>query len=264
MTEPAATAEPFELEGIVNLRDVGGQSTRDGRRVRTGVLYRSGQLDQTGDLAELAELGLHVVFDLRGVDELEVAPDRVPDGVEVVHLDVLSGSRERIATHLTDLFKDPEAVTGILRSGAVEEHYRATYRNLVLLDSARQAYARLFTELAERDGIALFHCTAGKDRTGWAAATLLSLLGVDDDTITADYLRSSEPVVASFSAVFQRFADIGGDPEVLVPVFAVSESYLEAARDAVRTEHGSVEAYVRDGLGLDDEVVVALRERLLD
>jgi protein-tyrosine phosphatase len=151
-----------------------------------------------------------------------------------------------------------------MRSGAVEEHYRSTYRNLVLLDSARAAYAELFGRLAELDRPALFHCTAGKDRTGWAAAALLALLGVDDDTITADYLLSSEPVLASFQPLMDRFAEAGGDPTALRPAFAVTEDYLQAARDAVAEEFGTVEGWFRDGLGLPDEVPQQLRARLLD
>lgn len=263
MTETSPRpADPFALHGIVNLRDVGGQATTHGRNVRTGVLYRSGQLDQT-DGAGLADLELATVFDLRGHDEVEVAPDRLPDGVELVHLDVLADSRERIATHLTDLLTQPQLVEETLRSGAVEQHYRTTYRNLVLLDSARQAYATLFSRLAEHDRPALFHCTAGKDRTGWAAASLLELLGVDRATVTQDYLRSSEPVLASFRAVFDRFAEVGGDPAVLIPVFAVTEQYLDAAREAAEAEFGGVEGWFRDGLGLSDDQLDALRARLL-
>jgi protein-tyrosine phosphatase len=251
------------LQGIVNLRDVGGQLTRDERRVRTGVLFRSGQLDQDHTTSALSGLDLSVVFDLRGADEVAVAPDLVPTGVEVVHLDVLAGSRERIATHLNDLLTQPTLVEESLRSGAVEEHYRATYRNLVLLDSARTAYSELFGRLAGLERPALFHCTAGKDRTGWAAAALLTLLGVDDDAVTEDYLRSSQPVLESFRTVFERFAEVGGDPSVLVPVFAVTEDYLQAARDAVAEQFGDVEGWFRDGLGLPPEVPDLLRDRLL-
>lgn len=252
------------LRGIVNLRDVGGQVTTSGARVRTGVLFRSGQLDRADSVGVLESLGLSVVVDLRGEDEVEASPDLVPDGVELVHLDVLAGSRERIATHLADLLTQPAVVEEALRSGAVEEHYRSTYRNLVLLDSARTAYAELFTRLAAADAPVLFHCTAGKDRTGWAAAALLTLLGVDDDTVTRDYLRSSAPVLDSFSEVFERFAAVGGDPEVLVPVFAVTAEYLGAARDAVREHFGDVEGWMRDGLGLPAEVPERLRGRLLE
>lgn len=263
MTETSPRpADPFALRGIVNLRDVGGQRTAEGRSVRTGVLYRSGQLDQV-DGAGLDDLGLATVFDLRGDDEVETAPDRLPPEVEVLHLDVLADSRERIATHLTDLMTQPKLVEETLRSGAVEQHYRTTYRNLVLLDSARSAYATLFARLAADDRPALFHCTAGKDRTGWAAASLLELLGVDEATVTEDYLRSSEPVLASFQAVFDRFAEIGGDPAVLIPVFAVTTEYLDAARAAADEQYGGVEGWFRDGLGLGDDQLDALRTRLI-
>jgi protein-tyrosine phosphatase len=257
------TPPALPLRGIVNLRDVGGQPTRDGRRVRTEVLFRSGQLDRDDSVEVLSGLGLSVVFDLRGSDEIVTAPDLLPEGVELVHLDVLAGSRERIATHLADLLTEPVTVEESLRSGAVEEHYRATYRNLVLIDSARQSYAELFGRLARLDGPALFHCTAGKDRTGWAAAALLTLLGVDDAAVTEDYLRSSQPVIDSFRAVFDRFAAVGGDPSVLVPVFGVTPDYLQAARDAVAAHFGDVEGWFREGLGLPSEVPEQLRARLL-
>lgn len=260
MTETPPT---LPLQGIVNLRDVGGQSTSDGRRVRTEVLFRSGQLDAAQSTAALTDLGIGVVVDLRGADEVAVAPDVVPDGVDLVHLDVLAGSRERIATHLADLLTHPALVEETLRSGVVQEHYRATYRNLVLLDSAQDAYAELFDRLANDGRPALFHCTAGKDRTGWAAAALLDLLGVDEATVTADYLRSSEPVLASFRPVFDRFAEVGGDPSVLVPVFAVTEEYLDAARGAVTEQFGDVEGWFRDGLELSADVVRQLRARLI-
>lgn len=211
----------------------------------------------------LAGLGVETVFDLRSQDEVDSAPDLVPEGTTVVSLDVLADSEQRIATHLADLLADPALVESVLRSGVVEEHYRATYRNLVTLDSARSAYASLFSSLAELDHPALFHCTAGKDRTGWAAVALLTLLGVDDETVTADYLSSSQPVIESFRMVFDRFADAGGDPDVLIPVFAVTESYLGSALEAVHEEFGGVEGWFRDGLGLDSSTLAALRSRLL-
>ncbi len=120
-------------------------------------------------------------------------------------------------------------------------------------DSDRAAYATLFSRLAEMDGPALFHCTAGKDRTGWAAAALLELLDVDREVILEDYLRSSEPVLASFRVVFERFAAAGGDPDVLIPVFAVLPDYLGArprGRDgALRQRRGLVHRGPGPGAG---------------
>lgn len=227
------------------------------------MLFRSGQLHSDDSSQVLSDLGISTVFDLRSQDEIDAAPDLVPDGTSIVSLDVLADSGERIATHLADLFEDPALVESVLRSGVVEEHYRATYRNLVTLDSARRSYAQMFTMLAELDQPALFHCTAGKDRTGWAAVALLTLLGVDDDTVTADYLLSTEPVIESFRIVFDRFQEAGGDPSVLIPVFAVTETYLDSARDAVSSEFGDIEGWFRDGLGIDSSTLAGLRSRLL-
>lgn len=264
MTDTAPSPR-VTLPGVTNLRDVGGQPTVDGRRVRTGVLYRSGQLDHADEHAArfFERCGLGVVFDLRTRAETAVEPDHLPAHVEVVHLDVLADEETSVAAHLADLFADPAAAETVLRSGDLHAHFLGTYRNLVLLDSARVAYRTLFHAIASSDDVALFHCTAGKDRTGWAAAALLSLLGVDDDVVTADYLLSSDPVVASFRPLIEQFAAAGGDPELLIPVFRVEPAFLNAARNEVHATFGSIEGYFSDGLGLGVDVQERLRERLL-
>jgi len=255
----------FTAPGVSNLRDVGGHVTTAGASVRTGVLYRSGHLDHADDagFVSFAELGLGTVFDLRGLAERELVPGRVPDGVRVLHLDVLADADSSLSANLVDMFTDTAAAEAILRSGDIRTHYLGTYRNLVLLDSARNAYRSLFTELAGSDEVTLFHCTAGKDRTGWAAAALLWLLGVDDDTITDDYLLSNGPVVAAFRPLIDRFAAAGGDPELLIPAFRVEAEYLDASRAAVADHFGSIEEYFDDGLGLGVDLRSRLRERFL-
>ncbi len=255
----------IEIPGITNLRDVGGQRTVEGRRVRAGQLYRSGQLDHADEHAPLLEdLGLAVVYDLRTEGEATHLPDRLPPGVDLVHLDVLAGAESSVAAHLEDLFTDPVKADEILRSGDIAAHYLSTYRGLVTLESARASYRTLYSDLAGRSDVALFHCTAGKDRTGWAAAALLTLLGVDHDTVLADYLRSSEPVVESFRPIIDQFAAAGGDPDLLEPVFRVDPSYLDAAFDEVQLTFGSIERYFDEGLGLDADAQDALRARYLD
>lgn len=265
MTDLLDSSAVPDIPGVTNLRDAGGHPTLDGRRVRAGALYRSGQLAHDGDegTAALERLGLGVVYDLRTTVELEALPDRVPTGVEVVHLDVLAGATSSVATHLEDLFSDPAAAEAVLRSGDITQHYLSTYRDLVTLESALQSYRELFSQLAARDEVALFHCTAGKDRTGWAAAALLTLLGVDDALVTEDYLLSSAPVVASFQPYIDQFAAAGGNPDLLVPVFCVEPAYLDAARDQVRIAFGSIDGYFHEGLGLSRDVTETLRERLL-
>ncbi len=254
----------LDIPGITNLRDVGGQRTVEGHSVRRGRLYRSGQLDHADEHTDMLEaLGLAVVYDLRTEGEASHLPDRLPEGVDLVHLDVLAGAETSVAAHLEDLFTDPAAADAVLRSGDITAHYLSTYRGLVTLTSARDAYRTLYRDLATRSDVALFHCTAGKDRTGWAAAALLTLLGVPYDDVLADYLRSSRPVVESFRPIIDQFAAAGGDPELLEPVFMVDRSYLDAAMDEVQLTFGSIEGYFGEGLGLDGDEIVALRERYL-
>lgn len=250
---------------VVNLRDIGGHPTTDGRRVRTGVVYRSGQLAAADDprITDLVDSGLRTVYDLRSASEREAVPDQVPDHVTPVWLDVLADSTESIAASFGELANDISALNRLLGSDQMREHYRATYRNLVSMASARDAYHKLFRDLAVGEGVALFHCTAGKDRTGWAGAVLLEILGVDEDVITEDYLASSKPVVEAFMPVIDSFAEIGGDPDLLVPAFEVFPEYLEAARSEISVVFGSFDAYLADGLGLSDDHLDALRDRLV-
>jgi protein-tyrosine phosphatase len=262
------------IDGVVNLRELAAMRTRDGRRVRAGQLYRSGHLGSLADegstdlsdevAAAFARTGIATVFDLRTVAEVTRSPDQVPPGVQVVHLDVLADARESIAAHLQEIFADPASAARVFEDGVVDRHYERTYRNLVQLDSARSAYHELFTTMAKLDHPMLFHCTAGKDRTGWAAASLLRLLGVDEETVIEEYLRSNAPVLEGFAPYLQQFADMGGDPAVLEPAFLVQPSYLHAAFDAVREDHGDIEGYFERALGVDAEARQRLRERLLE
>jgi protein-tyrosine phosphatase len=131
---------------------------------------------------------------------------------------------------------------------------------------ARAAYAELLSELATAPVPQLFHCTAGKDRTGWAAALLLEIAGVDRETILADYLLTNTFSSATRSKYLALIAEHLGDDKVAVyePTMIVDESYLQTAYDAAHELYGSVGGYLQDGLGLGDEMVGDLRARLVD
>lgn len=259
----AISETSFDSEGITNFRDAGGQPTTAGGVVKRGLLYRSGQFDPTGEVATrlLTALQVGVVFDLRSAKETEMHPHLLPETIEQRHLDVLRDSDDSIAVKLDDAFADIAFANEILRSYDVGGHYRSTYEQMVTLPSAQEAYRELFVGLATGETAALFHCTAGKDRTGWAAASLLLLLGVDHDTIMEDYLLSSDPVVASFQPLIDKFAELGGDRELLEHVFRVEPSYLETAIATVEREFSTIELYFDKALGVDDTLQRALRER---
>jgi protein-tyrosine phosphatase len=242
------------MPGIPNLRDVGGHETTDGRRVRTGRLFRSGQLDRI-EAADLEALGVRTVYDLRTERERGIAPDRVPDGIKIVIADVLGGAVDSAAATLTAYAADVQAALKELGNGRGADLLRDSYRQMVSLDSATAAYRDLFAGVVAADEPSLFHCTAGKDRTGWAAAVLLTLAGVPDDVVMRDYLSSNDFVLPAYQPLLDRLAARGGDPYVLLPLLRVDASYLDAAWDEMRQRYGTVETYVREGLCIDPEAI---------
>lgn len=252
---------------LPNFRDLGGHRTMDGARVRTQMVYRSvdlSHLDQAGT-ADLTRLGLRTVYDLRTEAERSAKSDRTPPGAEHIALDVLADEQGAAPAQVSALLDNPREAEVLLGDGKSEELFKGAYRAIVSLDSARNAYRKLYTGLARPERRpALFHCTTGKDRTGWGAAALLLLLEVSDDDVMADYLRTNDDLLPALQPVFDEFRAAGGDPSLLTPVLGVREEYLNAALDEVHARYGTIEAYFANGLGIGDDGQQALRSALLD
>lgn len=262
----ASAPEP-RIATLPNLRDVGGHPTRDGGRVRAGLLFRSTDLSRLDDAgaADLERLGVRTVFDLRSAAEREGRPDRLPEGAEHVIVDVLRDSAGLTPADMERVLATPEGAAQALGNGRAERFFVDAYREFVELPSARAAYGRLFRELARpARRPALVHCTTGKDRTGWATATLLLLLGVPDEVVMEEYLLSGPVMAALFAPHLAAFEALGGDPALLRPLVEVRAGYLEAGLAAMRESYASVERYVGDGLGVDGATREALRRAFVE
>ena len=246
--------EILRLASADNFRDVAGPgyTTRDGARVRRGVFFRSNELRLTdADHEALSGLGLRAVLDLRSKPEIERHPD----------VDVPGAT-----WHNFDVSGIPMDEVGELRDhrSAVDLMDRV-YRGFVESDEAREEFGGLFRQLAT-GGPQLFHCTAGKDRTGWVAALLLHVAGVDDATIESDYLLTNELTSASRTRVEDEIAKVLGADRVAAfePTLVADTEYLRSAYEAVDERYGDRAGYLRDGLGIDDGTVAALRDLLRD
>ena len=267
---PGVQGRPGASLGIAsapNLRDLGGWSTSDGGRVRRGLVYRSAQLaklDVAGSLA-LARVGIRSVYDLRTGPERTMMPDSLPEGVEYVVADVLADSSTAAPAQLLAVFSNPTSAQAVLGEGKTLQLFTEAYRDIVRLPSALGAFRRLFSDLGEaKRRPVLFHCTTGKDRTGWAAAVLLMLLGVGDADVMREYLLTNVALLPSLEYVFEQFRQAGGDPELLRPVLGVEPAYLESALDEMRLRFGSVEGYFEAGLQIGPDAQLALRQALVE
>jgi protein-tyrosine phosphatase len=255
------------IASVPNMRDLGGWQTREGGRVRSRLLYRSTELNrlQGDDEVIFAGLGIRSIYDLRTEEERDEQPDRVPPGTEYVVCDVLKDSADAAPAQLLKVTADPKSAEEMLGGGKAVSLFESGYREGVRLPSALAGYKRLFSDLSrEEHRPALFHCTTGKDRTGWAAASMLMLLGVPDEVVMHEYLLTNEQLLPANKPVFDRFESMGGDPELLLPVFGVRKEYLEAALDEMRLRYGTIEGYFTDGLGLDADILQALRVAFIE
>jgi protein-tyrosine phosphatase len=249
------------LQGDPNFRDLGGYRTKDGRTVRWGQLYRSGELDALtdADLATVDGLGIKLVCDLRAPSEIQLAPDRPPTGSETISIPVTDDSQDPVKIREQVLAGDVSAL------GAPGE----------LLTDAGKAfpakYAREYTKVMARlmDAKyrpALVHCSAGKDRAGLASALVLLTLGVPEKTVMQDYLLSNtfraaenERAVTGVSALL----DAEG-VEVIRSLVEVRPEYLQASLDTMRKKYGSIDAYLRKGLGISDAERARFQRQMLD
>lgn len=246
---------------------MGGLTAAAGRRVRTGVLYRSSALDRMigADAAEFDRLGVRTIYDFRTEPERTARPDRVPPGTQYVVADVVGTQAEHTPLQIMESMRNPAAAREAFGDGKGAAMFAAHYREFVTLDSARFGFGRVFKDLAdERSRPALIHCAGGKDRTGWAAASLQLLLGVPEDLVMADFLASNEYLQAMFQPFFDDFEARGGEPGLIADFMWVRPEYLDAALDEMRGSFGTIERYFADGLALDDGAIDALRAAFLE
>lgn len=260
----------WALVGAPNSRDLGGLVGVDGRRVRSGVLIRTGALGRLTDedAPVLGELGVACVVDLRDASEIAAAPpDRLVGDPRVVHVPV-HDPRHPVFTYVSAVLlgHDLNAYAALAQEGTPAA-MAGIYRWFVSGESAREGFATAVRLAARATNLPLlFHCSAGKDRTGWLAVILLTALGVDEAAIRADYLRTND-LTESLQEVILRAMQARQptlDIESVQPVLQVRPDYLDAAYDEVTRVYGSFDRYLRDGLGLTDAVLRELRTYLLE
>jgi len=238
----------LRLQGATNFRDLGGYPGHGGRPLRWRRLFRSEHLAglTEADRAALAALGLGQSFDFRGVAERAATPYNLPGVVQ--HALAIEPS---VVQRMQDMVAAGQSLTAAITAALMRDLYRT------LVNDQAGRFAEMFEHLLQADVPAVMHCTAGKDRTGIAAALILSALGVSRGWVLQDYLLTNRHYKHAPPAQSETPA------EVLAVLWRVEQGFLDAALLVIDAEHGGTDAFLRQRIGLSQAALDTLASRYL-
>lgn len=264
----------IDFDGMNNVRDMGGMTGADGRPIKNGLLFRSDHLHNATarDMQKLKDVGVRYVLDLRNIEEYKEQPDVRAEGITNIPLPL---NPERTAGIAKDKKSREE-----LRTEAIEKASKDPFVFLKEMTEYYVAYATVpytfhqmhefFSFLIHADGGVLWHCAGGKDRTGILAVLLCHVLGVSQADIEEDYLatnRYKQKEADEETAEIQKTLPSDCPPEVAVSMtkytWLAHMEYLNRFYEIVRENHGSVQGFLREAVGLTEEEAKALREKYL-
>ena len=252
------------FENVRNFRDFGGYAGADGRTVRTGVLYRSAQFGEASpaDLAALETYNIKLQADLRRPDERERHGHRWPvEGVNVVLSDKGLATQAPHVRFLTEVSVDAEKAHGWMA-----DYYRAAPFKEQHIDTFTAWFEGL--QALAPDEAAVVNCAAGKDRTGILCALTHHVLGVDRETIFVDYELTNQAAnvaerLPEMARLFNEHIGKSYADDIYHPFVGVDAAFLEAAIASIEDQVGSLDAYLHDTLGVDDQARSNLMDRYL-
>lgn len=248
------------IHGTRNFRDLGGYETTDGRIIKTGMLFRSDKLShlEEAGLTEIGELNLKVITDLRSDEERKQEPNQLPQNVDYTVLPI------------NDKPVDIRKISRKIIMGRVDEAEVMNlldHRRFITNSAHRKSWGEWVKSLMEESNTPqLFHCTSGKDRTGYGAAIVMLTLGVDKDTVMTDFLFSNKVLKGYNDATIVSIEKRVGKRdslEIIRKVMGVSRETMEATFAQMETDFGSVDGFIRDGLGIDDATRQKLQDKFL-
>ncbi|TLQ05718.1 tyrosine-protein phosphatase [Pediococcus stilesii] len=251
----------------INFRELGGYTTQDGKTTKWNKLIRSGKLAglSTDDMTFLENYGVKYDVDFRSPEEKSKFPDQVPANAEYT-FDPVFPVDETQSTKQTDELQRKMNIDAT--SGLVE--MRRVYRDVINQPHAQKAYRKFFDVLLSNsatNSALLFHCTAGKDRTGMGAVFLLSALNVDEDTIKADYLLTNRASKSFQDGIIMDLKLQNKNSAFIQSIRAlqsVNISYYNSAMDEIKKLSGSMDGYLREYLQLTDHDLTDLKSIYLE
>ena len=249
--------------GAHNFRDLGGYKTEDGRTVKWGKIYRSDNLHSLTDedLKYMKRLNIKSVVDFRSVEERENEPDRLNPDMTQVLLPIKFQPKELDDDSIKNLMKD-------LTFGDLDSSNLLRDFNIVIVEEFTDEYKNFFRHIIENNAEPLvFHCTAGKDRAGFASAMILTILGVPREKVIEDYLLTNTYVkdhVDDKMLEIELKTFFRADTDNLRKINLVEERYIQAAFDTIDSKWGGMDRYISEALNLNEEDILKLQDFYLE
>lgn len=262
----------LELETVQNARDLGGLSTKEGKRIKYGRLLRTANMSMLNghDIELLRSYDLRLVLDFRTQTVIDVTPNVKIDGVKYVHIPIVRELNSRV---MSKNDYESRTMADILLNFSMDFEgkgvlwMRDFYKNLYSSDYSLSQYKIFFDYLKENtQGATIFHCTAGKDRTGVGAILLLSLLGIEREQIIADYLETNKSVEKDIRDTEALGRERGVGQEIIddiAKINGVMREYAESVFAFIDT-YSTKEDFFKDKMGIDDDYIQALRDNYLE
>lgn len=249
-----ASERRLTFAGVQNFRDLGGLPARDGRHVKWGLFYRSGSLYslQDNDHTYFKTLGIRSVVDFRTPYEVKEEPDNLPKDTGLQYANVSIQNDEDVSNIKDDLLNG--------KLTAASAHLLLVKANQDFAGPFANRYVPFLQTLSDQSRLPMvYHCTAGKDRAGFATFLVLSCLGVQEETILNDYLmtnyysqEANQKILnkAGLGSVFMRNLD----PEAMVPLLEAKHEYLQEAISTIHQRYGSIDSFLVKEYGITDSV----------
>lgn len=265
------------LTGAINVRDMGGYRTKDGQQVKWGLLYRGDQLSQLteSDIAYLERIKFHSIIDFRNDQERELNPNYSFDSIKSYYKCDPNSTVSEAAGAVVSFEEENKLIVKNLENGAVPSEelngsgiiFHKNYREFVTSEYARASFRRMLKALLQEENLPAFmHCRGGKDRTGFGAALILAIIGVEREEIIKDYLITQDVRKERTKYKMAQYAKYTDNQNVLDYLEAMIDTrrdYLESSFAAIDENYESVENYVITALGITLEEIQVLKKLYL-
>ncbi|WP_309234792.1 tyrosine-protein phosphatase [Nocardia sp. XZ_19_385] len=264
---PGQADRPMGLPHAPNARDIGGYPVTGGGKLKFGQVFRADALDtlDAGEQAKLEALKITGAIDFRSPTEVAAAPDKLPASIPRIELPVYDPANDFYIMISQIIGSGPEKQQETLGNGKAAEIMRTYYRWFITNPTARGQFSTALRSIATAPGPILFHCTAGKDRTGLMTAIIMEALGVAKGQIYQDFLESNDNLAAENEALLSALEARGliKDRALLIPIVGVQRDYLDSSFDQIKQSYGSFEKFLSEGLGIDAATLDALKTKLV-